>query len=96
MIQVDNLIRSLYVIVSSGIIFCSSSANGLSSSKNIRIDLLEGLSFDASIVESGQLPFNHCFNFLSLYQVYLTKSHNCISNILKFKFVVFSEYTHFL
>ena len=86
-----SLICFLYVIVSCGIIFCSSSANLLSSSKYIRVDLLQGSSFDASIVESG-----HCFSFLSFYQVYLPKSYNCISKNLKFKFVVFSEYTHFL
>ena len=79
-----SLICFLYVIVSCGIIFCSSSANLLSSSKYIRVDLLQGSSFDASIVESG-----HCFSFLSFYQVYLPKSYNCISNNLKFKFVVF-------
>ena len=97
-----SLIRSLYVIVSSGVIFCSSSANLLRSSKNIRVDLLEGPLFDASIVESGQLPFNHCFHFLSVYQVYLPKSCNCISTIwnlnscFSLNMHIFYEYQHFL
>ena len=63
----SSLIRSLYAIGSSGVIFCSSSAHLLSSSKNIPVDLLEGPSFDISTTESGQLPFGHCFNFLSLF-----------------------------
>ena len=43
------------------------SASG--SSKNVTLNLLEGPSFDSSIVESGQLAFNYCFNFLYLYQI---------------------------
>ena len=35
--------------------------------KEYNVDLLEGLSFDATIVESSKLPLNHCLNFLCGY-----------------------------
>ena len=41
-------------------------AASVSSSKNMPVDLREGLLFDTSIVESGQLTFNHSFNLFFL------------------------------
>lgn len=89
-----SLIRSLYVIVSSGVIFCRSSPNLLSFSKNIPVDFLEGPLFDADIVEAGQLIFSYCFNlFIDI--TYINQNPT-IWNNLKFKFAIFSEYKYFL
>ena len=35
--------------------------------KEYNVDLLEVLSFDATSVESSQLPYSHCLNFLCGY-----------------------------
>ena len=67
------LICSFYVIMYFCGIFCSSSAILLRPTKNITVDLSEGLSFNATIVESSQLAFNHCFNFICGYQIHMTK-----------------------
>ena len=67
------LIRSFYVVMYFCCIFCNSLAILLRPTKNVTVDLSEGLSFDATIVESSQLAFSHCFDFLCGHQIYMTK-----------------------
>ena len=67
------LIRSFYIIMYFCCIVWSSSAILLRPTKNITVDLSESLSFNATIIESSQLTFNHCFNFRCRYEMYMTK-----------------------
>ena len=66
-------------------------AASVSSSKNMPVDLGEGLLFDASIVESGQLTFNHSFNlFFLISNISSTEILPKSSTSLKLKFAVFT------
>ena len=86
-------IRSFYVIMYFSCTFCCSSAILLRPTKNITVDLSEGFSFDATILELNQLAFNHCSVFFVDIK-YIWWNPAMIDN-LKFEFYVFSECTDF-